>query len=199
MAAGDPTGDDLCVGTINGNDLPVFGYAPETRQITFGSSVELTEGVKYAIVVRALDVGHDDRALWLVDLSGDYATGSKYSSTDGGSSWSETASQDFWFETLEGVYLRDSNTYMSENAGSSFYGSNWQVQTFTATSTYSISSVKLKLWRDDAEAAPGTITVSIKAVTPPGKAQNPTPADDQKDIKITGKDQLKKLQWEAPV
>lgn len=32
----------------------------------------------------------------------------------------------------------------------------------------------------------------------PGKAQNPTPTDDQEDIKITGKDQLKKLQWEAP-
>jgi hypothetical protein len=32
----------------------------------------------------------------------------------------------------------------------------------------------------------------------PGKAQNPTPTDDQEDIKITGKDQLKILQWEAP-
>ena len=32
----------------------------------------------------------------------------------------------------------------------------------------------------------------------PGKAQNPTPTDDQEDIIITGKDQLKKLQWEAP-
>ena len=32
----------------------------------------------------------------------------------------------------------------------------------------------------------------------PGKAQNPTPTDDQEDIKITGKDQLKFLQWEAP-
>lgn len=35
-------------------------------------------------------------------------------------------------------------------------------------------------------------------VSAPGKAQNPTPTDDQEDIKITGKDQLKKLQWEAP-
>lgn len=35
-------------------------------------------------------------------------------------------------------------------------------------------------------------------VVPPGKAQNPTPTDDQEDIKFTGKDQLKKLQWEAP-
>ncbi|KKN12423.1 hypothetical protein LCGC14_1016780 [marine sediment metagenome] len=32
----------------------------------------------------------------------------------------------------------------------------------------------------------------------PGKAQNPTPTDDQEDIKFTGKDQLKFLQWEAP-
>ena len=34
--------------------------------------------------------------------------------------------------------------------------------------------------------------------SPPGKAQNPTPTDDQEDIKITGIDQLKILQWEAP-
>lgn len=35
-------------------------------------------------------------------------------------------------------------------------------------------------------------------LTPPGKAQNPTPTDDQEGIKITGIDQLKLLQWEAP-
>ena len=35
-------------------------------------------------------------------------------------------------------------------------------------------------------------------LTPPGKAQNPTPTDNQEDIIITGKDQLKILQWEAP-
>ena len=35
-------------------------------------------------------------------------------------------------------------------------------------------------------------------LTPPGKAQTPTPTDDQEDIIITGKDQLKVLQWEAP-
>ena len=33
---------------------------------------------------------------------------------------------------------------------------------------------------------------------PPGKAQNPTPTDDQEDIIITGIEKLKKLQWEAP-
>ncbi len=33
---------------------------------------------------------------------------------------------------------------------------------------------------------------------PPGKATTPTPTDDQEDIKITGIDQLKILQWEAP-
>ena len=32
----------------------------------------------------------------------------------------------------------------------------------------------------------------------PGKAQNPTPADDEEDIKLTGISQLKKFQWEAP-
>jgi len=50
--------------------------------------------------------------------------------------------------------------------------------------------------------AEGTKTVTISAIvdyiTGPGKAWNPTPTDDQEDIKIRGKNQLKKLQWEAP-
>jgi len=48
----------------------------------------------------------------------------------------------------------------------------------------------------------GDVSAQIKiygdSAEPPGKAQNPTPADDQEGIIITGTDKLKKLQWEAP-
>lgn len=55
-------------------------------------------------------------------------------------------------------------------------------------------------WRIDAINEGGT-TIGDGwwfVVAAPGKVQNPTPTDDQEDIKITGKDQLKILQWEVP-
>lgn len=55
-------------------------------------------------------------------------------------------------------------------------------------------------WRIDATNVYGTTTGDDWwfAVAAPGKAQNPTPTDDEEDIEITGIDQLKNLQWEAP-
>jgi hypothetical protein len=55
-------------------------------------------------------------------------------------------------------------------------------------------------WRIDATNASGTTTGDDWSFTVAalGKAITPTPTDDQEDIIITGKDQLKKLQWEAP-
>ncbi len=55
-------------------------------------------------------------------------------------------------------------------------------------------------WRIDAINDGGTTTGDDWSFTvaAPGKAQTPTPTDDQEDIKIRGKDQLKILQWEAP-
>lgn len=55
------------------------------------------------------------------------------------------------------------------------------------------------LWRIN-DGTPNLYLVEIwgTVVLPPGKAQNPTPTDDQEDIKLTGIDQLKNLQWEAP-
>ena len=43
-----------------------------------------------------------------------------------------------------------------------------------------------------------TYTGYFDTIAAPGKAQNPTPADDEEDIKITGINKLKKFQWEAP-
>ncbi|MBE3139516.1 MAG: hypothetical protein IMZ53_02930 [Thermoplasmata archaeon] len=50
------------------------------------------------------------------------------------------------------------------------YGVNWLSQTFTALTSYSVNSVKLKLYRED---SPGTVTVSIRACS----AGKPTGAD----------------------
>ncbi len=60
----------------------------------------------------------------------------------------------------------------------------WYVRTRDWTTPYSWSQTSTR-----------SFTTTYAA---PGKAQNPTPTDDQEDIIITGIDQLKKLQWEAP-
>ena len=204
MAVGDPTGADLVVGTTDGDTLTTDADNPEERQITFSSSVELTSGVKYAIVVRAIDaVGSGDAARWDYLNPGAKANAVAVESFNSGSTWSapDAGAGDLWFKTLAGVALRDNYTdpdFDLNPAGRWLYGINWVAQTFTASSTYTITSVKLNLWKE-AGATPGTLTVSIKAtVVAPGKATTPTPTDDEEDIKITGIDQLKLLQWEAP-
>jgi len=49
-----------------------------------------------------------------------------------------------------------------DDQGYGLYGATWQAQTFTASSSYTITSVKLLLYR---YGNPGTITVSIRATT----------------------------------
>jgi len=58
-----------------------------------------------------------------------------------------------------------------DNGGSDFTDTTWFAQTFTASISYNISSVKLKLYRT---GNPNTITVSIRAVDGSG---HPTGAD----------------------
>ena len=55
-------------------------------------------------------------------------------------------------------------------------------------------------WRIDAINAYGTTTGDDWSFTvaAPGKAQTPTPTDDEENIKITGINKLKRFQWEAP-
>lgn len=53
-----------------------------------------------------------------------------------------------------------------DNNGITLGGATWRGQTFTASDTYSISSVKLLLYKS---GTPGTVTVSIRAVDGTGK------------------------------
>lgn len=182
MAEGDPTGEDLCVGTTNGNTLPEPWPpdSPELREITFAVNPTLVAGTKYAIVVRALDAADSaNRALWEMTLfAGGYSGGTRELSNNSGGSWS-SQSQDQLFEEYEGAVLRQNfTTGHSTGASSNVYGATWEAQTFTPTVTHDITSVKLYLSRA-AGASPGIITVSIKATEPglPEKPINPTPTD----------------------
>ncbi len=197
MAVGDPTGADLISGTTNGDTLAADPSFTE-REITFGAGIALTSGVKYAIVVRC------SNALFSLGWNyshpnNPYANGAIADSSDSGGTWGTTFSDyDFWFKTKATGVEKDSGAF-SGSERLAINSTNWYAQTFTASSLYTITSVVLKL-NKLAGRLPGTVTVSIRATVadPPGKATTPTPTDDQGDIKITGIDQLKILQWEAP-
>lgn len=188
MAAGDPTGDDLCSGTTNGNTLPEAPAAPEEREIDFGDGTELTEGVTYAIVARAPDAINYNDAAWDMEFDGGYAGGKRKYSRDDGVTWSGETN-DLWFKAYAEAVLKDNYQPTYEGSGSAIgvYGDSYYLsaQTFVATSTYTITKVVVKLYRGAGDS-PGTITISIKATESglPGKPTNPSPTDDATDITL---------------
>lgn len=198
MAVGQPTGSALASGTTDGDTLPVASTY-ESREVTLGAGYELQSGTKYAIEVEASGgtLGNDD-IKWVTANTG-YADGSSWGSLNSGSTWTEDASWDNWFQTKAGAVVKDSFT-PADTTQDDFSGTTWRATTFTASSTYTITSVVLRLARWVVFAAPGTITVSIKAVDSgaPGKATNPSPTDNQEDISIAGRLALTTLAWSAP-
>jgi len=98
--SGHPTGEDLCSGTTNGNTLTTDTDG-EWREITLGDGYNLSEGTKYAIVVRALDGDGSNHVGWRLDGSSPtYTGGNAEYSIDGGSNWLSNNTRDFMFEEL---------------------------------------------------------------------------------------------------
>lgn len=93
-----PTGDDLAVGTTDGDTLPEGSGAADWREITFSSSYALSKNTQYAIVMRALAAGGDDAGVKGNDYSSTYAGGQFWSSTDSGSTWGAPAMCDCVFK-----------------------------------------------------------------------------------------------------
>lgn len=180
MAAGDPIGDDLCSGTTDGDTLPDFTASYEEREITIDTPVELTNGVKYAIVVKATA----GDLMW-VQKDDVHADGIALYSNDSGSSWTEDGTWDMWFKTKADAVEKDTNTFAETGwPGYDIDDTNWDAQSFTASSTYTISSIVLKLAKFPA-TTPGTATVSIKVVSAVGsKATTPAPANAADDVTL---------------
>lgn len=177
MAAGDPTGEDLCVGTVNVSSLnDLIGDYSDTIEITFGSSVELTSGIKYAIVVRTSSTDELDWVEWGQHLSNVYPNGLRCHSFDAGNSWTQSPTRDVYFVTKASGVTKDSNSGAVSSV-QNFYGDTWVGMTFTASSTYTITSVVLKLWKRGAGST-GVATISIRRVettfTPPSSGPDIT-------------------------
>ena len=188
MAAGEPTGGDLCSGTTDGNTLTSFPDNRTERKITFGAGTALVSGKKYAIVVRAPSGSlPTNRALWQMESSGGYSNGERAISSDSGSAWTIGDGTDLWFKTYTGAgfnVLRDNYNPTEEGSSAQVAGASWIAQTFTVTSSYTITAVNLNLWKDSGQN-PGTITVSIRATEEealPSKAITPAPTNTASNI-----------------
>ena len=156
-------GTYLCSGTTNGDTLsesPTY----EEREIAFDIPVEITSGKMYAITANAASRTGGAEVHWAARIDNPYANGSRYASSDSGISWTITSSVDLWFKTkANGVVKEDGS--LTEVGDFFLYGANWSAQTFIASSTYTISSVVLKLHKlTSGGGLPGVVTVSIRAV-----------------------------------
>lgn len=78
--SGHPTGDDLCVGTTDGNTLPTG--PTEWREIEFTAPIILESGTKYAIVARSTE----SWARWSANNEGD-ADNRLETSANAGGTW----------------------------------------------------------------------------------------------------------------
>lgn len=185
MAIGDPTGGDLAVGTTNGSTLPE-SPSYEEREVSLGAGVALVSGTQYAICVgNSASASADAIAVsGQIFPNANYADGYYADSNDSGSSWSQDDWIDLWFKTKASAVEKDIYTdtgYALTNG----YGTTWYSQIFTASSSYTITSVVLRLAQYGG-GTPGTITVSIRAVqgAAPTKAENPTPTDAADDVTL---------------
>ena len=199
MAAGDPTGADLASVTVNITDLP---QSPSITRTTFTWDVPLALGSNsdYAIVVGTDGVVVGDLIQWGQDTGAGYGQGQGYLSSDSGSSWAAVPTRDRAFAINSAAGERDH--YDLVNAYQADYDPFFIGQTFNASaSTYTTVSIELPL-RKTTTSPTGTVTISLRAVEggeyPPGKATTPGPTDDQEDLEITGKDNLKQLTWVTP-
>jgi len=83
--SGHPTGNDLCVGTTDGDTLTT-NDAGEWREITLGAGYDLSASVKYAIVLGVESLS--DSVHWLEDeTAGEYPGGCVQDSINSGVDW----------------------------------------------------------------------------------------------------------------
>lgn len=181
MAIGDPTGADLASGTTDGNTLGLVA-SPTLREVSIDSPIELTSGVKYAIILSVSAADATNYVAWWRG-DNDYANGLALWSVDSGSSWTQFPTQDLWFITKATGASKDENqhsgtgTIVPKGAFNELAG-----QSFTASSTYTITSIVLKLSR---YGSPGNATVSIRATEGvPTKAKTPSPATTATNVTL---------------
>jgi len=121
-SGGYPTGDALCSGTTDGNTLAT-GSPYEWRQITLGAGYQLSTGIKYAIVVKALSGNSGNSLWWRYRGTSGYEGGNIIISFNSGGAWSDYANYDSMFEvwgqvgTTTGFLLMETDDFLLLETG----------------------------------------------------------------------------------
>jgi len=94
---GHPTGEDLCSGSFQGDDL-VDKWSAGWVEVDFGAGAALTEGVKYAIVARLAGGDQNNYVRWRSSKAAPYTRGAHEFSSDTGASFDTDAGKDMMFK-----------------------------------------------------------------------------------------------------
>lgn len=191
MAEGDPIGADLASSTRSLN----LGITETIYTFTLDDTYPVVSATKYAVVLKATGATVDDAVKWIID-TGITAYGKLHVSADSGASWAtygEGISSDAYMQTKAGGVVKDDLSFGSEATGTGAYGTKWLAQTFTATSSYLLDQIVVKIRDENPFVNPGqpvTVVVSLKATEAaagvPTKATNPSPADDATEEDFSG-------------
>ena len=186
-----PYGNNLATGSVPSSGL---GIDPNTGPVIFplSAGVGITAGKTYAIVISCptgtyVDDETNNAVVWVQDTTAGYAGGTKCINAAAGQEgwWVASATRDCYFATYDGATPKD--IFTTSNAVQFVYGSYHIAQVFTASSSYTMTSVVLRLGKSSQATNPGTIYLSIKlARDAAGKASNPTPAHEASSITLDG-------------
>ena len=180
-----PTGLDLAVGTIVGNDL-TEDTGGRWEEIVFDNPYYLISGVEYVICVRC--AGTNPQVIYLrEDSEAGYLDGNECHSSDSGSSWS-TDVDDALFEiwgvdsdyTIE-EYYTDVDSYRAN-----IWSTVWEMQSFTPSEDFDLIKVDLKLAR--AGGPVGNAVISIRNTDDDGKPTGLDLAISSIDCSLLGTD-----------
>jgi len=92
-----PTGSAIATGTTSGNAISDDANIVSWLYCEFDSSVALDATTEYALVIHGASLEPTEILNWRVDSTAGYAGGQRCFSTDGGSSWTADATDDFLF------------------------------------------------------------------------------------------------------
>jgi hypothetical protein len=183
-----PYGVDLCSVTVDTSTLPQISTAYGTTiEFIFDSSYDLVNEGLYAIVVQTTGVNPVHAHEWGQHTSNNYAGGTRCYSFDNGDTWTSYPTRDNWFQTKASGIVKDVNDDDVSSVITIPFATqdiDLAAETFTASSSYTITSVVLKLWRQVAYTS-GTVTVSIKnAKALPTKANTPAPGNAAANVTL---------------
>ena len=177
-----PTGSNLCSGT---KDVATLTTTPTWYEITLGTGTLLLPATKYAIVVYCPTADGANAPLWRQVTAGGYTGGSTVNSSNSGSTWSASPTQDMVFEIW-------SNSEGPSPSGSIFpfqavtrvtniihrYNRAKQVYTMEANLGDVISDFGIPEWAEEPQLAitpkadepvtAGEVDKIVKDATPPG-------------------------------